>query len=76
VLPRVLLHVIEPARPVDRATHTRPAAEGSLYDVSDLAVLTIDHIDDARLAERSRVERLPARGRIERGAIEHGLESL
>ena len=60
VLPRVLLHVIEPPRPVDRAAHVRPAVEGSLHDVTDLAILTIDHINDARAAERSRVERLPA----------------
>ena len=72
VLAGVLLHVLEAARPVDRARGTRSLAAASRFDhVQDRAVVPIDDVDDARAAERAGVERLAAGCRIERGAVEH-----
>ena len=57
VLAGVLLHVLEPARPVDPAVH-RPGLDLALDDVHDAAVFVIDDVDDARGAERAGIERL------------------
>jgi hypothetical protein len=71
-LARVLLHVLEAAVPVDPRANR---AEGyrRIDHVQHGAILALDDLGDARVAENARVERLPSRGRIERGAIqEHG----
>ena len=69
MLTGVLLHVIEPAGPVDDAVH-RVVRERRVQHVQDVAVLLVDDVDDAGAAQRAGVERLPAGGRIEGGAIE------
>ena len=77
VLPGVLLHVIEPPRPVDRAVHRsararlRPRAALDTM-CSDLAVVLVHDVDDHAdaIAERAGVERLTAGGGIEGGPIE------
>jgi hypothetical protein len=44
VLPGVLLHVIEPPRPVDGAADHLAWFQGAAHDVSDGPVFTIDHV--------------------------------
>ena len=68
VLAGVLLHVLESALPVDCAVD-RSDSGLAIEHVHDV-VVSIDDVDDARVAKRPGVERLPAGGRIERGAIE------
>ena len=70
VLARVLLHVVETASPVDRAAHRGPFRREAPPHMSDAAVFLIDDVDHPDLAQRSDVEGLPARRRIEGRAIE------
>jgi hypothetical protein len=70
MLAGVLLHVIEAARPVDLAADDVARVQRAGHDVRDRAVVTIDDIGDRRTADRSGVERLSARCRIERSLIE------
>src|SRR5207249_6102682 len=70
VLAVVLLHVIEPARAVHAAVDAVAiAGNRAVEDVEDRSVL-LDHRDDRRAPERSRVPRLAAAFRVEGGAIE------
>jgi hypothetical protein len=73
VLPGVLLHMIETARPIDAAVDLT-FSQLPFNDVRDRAVVSIDDVDHPCAAEIAHVVRLPARRRIERGAIEHGHE--
>ena len=76
VLPGVLLHVIEPARPVDLPVgprRQRRAARSTTCTTSPVVI--VDHVDDRLAAEAARVERLSARRRIERRAIEHDVRT-
>src|SRR5262245_42443590 len=71
MLPGVLLHVVEPARPVDDSTNRLSDPRRRSFDnVHDLAVLIVNHVDDARRTERACVEWLTACGWIESRAIE------
>ena len=72
VLPGVLLHVIEAPRPVDDAVDASgPATWARLHHVHMRpSPSSIDDIDDADVAERPGIERLPAGRRIEGGAVE------
>jgi hypothetical protein len=71
VLPGVLLHVVEAARPIDAAAHLGPFGRGvALYDVEHALRLSVDALDDAGAAERAGVRRLPAAGRVEGRAVE------
>ncbi len=74
VLARVLLHVIESARPVDLARYGRAGFNGCFEDVPDPFV-GIHDVDDANAAKRPRIVGLAARGWIERGLIEHDFKS-
>ena len=71
VLAGVLLHVIEAPRPVDAAAHLAPPVQRRRHDVRDAPVVEINHVLDANAIEETGIEGLPARGRIERGPIEH-----
>jgi len=70
----MLLHVIQPPQRIDAAVNrVADLWNRSLDDVQNAISLSVDAIDNARLAQHSRVVWLPAAGRIERRAIEcHG----
>ena len=70
VLAGVLLHVIESPGPVDLAVDGGAGGERPIQHVGDLTVLAVDHLEHGGIAQPPRVERLTARGRIERGAVE------
>ncbi len=59
MLPRVLLHVLEPPGPVDPAGHN-PFRDGALQHVQQPSVRRIDYFSHARLSEPAGVEWLPA----------------
>ena len=72
VLPRVLLHVVEPARPVNHAAHARPRLRHTaLDDVQHLSALSLDAVNDARAAEQACVCGLAAARRVEGRSVEH-----
>jgi pyrimidine operon attenuation protein/uracil phosphoribosyltransferase len=69
----VLLHVIEPAGPVDRTVDTPANLQSggrSFHDVRHVTVVFVDDIDDAMRAERAGIAGLAARGRAEDCPIE------
>src|SRR5262249_49619860 len=70
VLTRVLLHVIEPPRPVDRPVQRRRRGR-AIDDVEDPSFVRVHDVEDADVAERARIGRLTAGGWIERRAIEY-----
>src|SRR5205085_3871651 len=71
VLARVLLHVVEPAVPVNAPAHGRARPRrAALDEVQHAAVLRLDALDDASIAERARVRGLPAARRVEGRAVE------
>ena len=70
MLPGVLLHVIEPPHPVDRAMQ-RGRRGRPIYDVKHAAVLRIDDVKDADVVEEADVVRLAAGRGIERRPVEH-----
>ena len=70
MLARVLLHVIEPAGPVDLPTHLVPRRKGRLDNVRNAAVGEIDDPGNANAVQHAGVEWLTAGRRIERRAIE------
>ena len=70
VLARVLLHVVEPARPVDHAADRRPVVERRVQDMEETVFVVVDHLRYRNPAERAGIERLAAGCRVERGAIE------
>ncbi len=69
MLARVLLHVVEPRRPVDRAVDAA-FGNGALDDVEDRPV-EIEDRGDLGPAERALVPGLSARLGIEGGPVEH-----
>ena len=71
MLARVLLHMIEPPRPVDLPAHLGPLRERRRDDVHHAAILEVDHVINPHPAEHPRVEGLPAGRGIERRTIEH-----
>src|SRR5579859_6014847 len=68
MLAGVLLHVIETALPIDPALHFF-GIDGSGQHMRD-ALAFVDHILYGYAGDGTCVERLPTRGRIERGAIQ------
>src|SRR5215471_11716583 len=68
MLPRVLLHVIEPARPVDAAFYLR-IVWPSVDNVKDFFA-RVANVEDVRIADFAQIIRLPARRRIKSGAVE------
>ena len=74
MLPGVLLHVIETARPVDGSGYGRAHLERPVHDVYDAHLVPVHHLEHAPAAERAGVVRLPARRGIERRGREHDLE--
>ena len=66
---RVLLHMIEPPRPINRAPNWsgRHLAIGNMHDRS---VLPLEHIQDRRIAQTPRVVRLASRCGIKRGLLQ------
>jgi hypothetical protein len=74
MLTRVLLHVIEPARPVDLTCNRRANLDRTIDDVGDPTIVSIDHIDYAYWAECSGVERLTPGRWIERCSIERDVK--
>ena len=74
VLPRVLLHVVEAAGPVDLAGDGRLLLEWCSHDMDDLAV-RVDNVEDLDPGEASGVEGLAARRWVERRAVEHDCRS-
>ena len=73
VLTGVLLHMLEPSRPIDRAPR-RAELDWALDQVQNPAVVAIDHVDDASGTEDAGIERLATGGRIESGPIENDCE--
>jgi hypothetical protein len=56
----VLLHVIEAPGPVDHSGDSLPGLQGSSHHVPDLAIVTVDDIEDAVAAQGAGVKRLAA----------------
>jgi hypothetical protein len=71
MLPGVLLHVLESARPIDDTVHIA-GFDPALHDMQDGTIVSVDDIHDRRGSEPSCVERLSARCRVERRSIEDG----
>ena len=63
--PRVLLHVIEPAVPVDHTVHAHSFGNRTVEHMADYSLFTVDDLDDAAVAQRAGVEWLSARSGIE-----------
>src|SRR5882724_5185770 len=76
VLTGMLLHVIEAAFPVDAASNARVFLELAIDEMRDGAVFSIDDVEHGRVTQGSSVERLAARGGIERGTIERDLPPI
>ena len=73
MLPRVLLHVIEPAIPVDVAAHAAVLLQLAIDHMRDVAVLVIEHVEHSGLVDGAGIERLAAGRGVERRAIEDEL---
>lgn len=69
MLSRVLLHVIESARPVDATENVR-AARVPVYDMNNLIAI-VAYVEHIRVANFSQVIWLATRSRIERRAIQN-----
>ena len=69
VLSRVLLHVIEAARPVDCAVN-RARSDGLVGEMRDFAILGVEHFHDCGSAQVACVKWLSARSGVKRGAIQ------
>ena len=81
VLSGVLLHVVEPPGPVDLsvdhvARSRFPVLGVEFGHVRDRPVLFVHDVDDAEWTEQAGVERLAARRRIERRAVEREGEAI
>src|SRR5262252_8217950 len=72
VLPSMLLHVVESARPVDGTMDRLSLREPLLaFDhVLQRSVLILDDVDDEDRVEDASVERLTARGGIKGGSVQ------
>jgi hypothetical protein len=68
VLSRMLLHAVEPGRPVNAAADA-PALEAPVEDVEDRPV-EVEDLDDSGPAERPRVPRLAAGLRVKGRPVE------
>ncbi len=72
VLPGVLLHVIEPARPVHDPRHLHADVERRVQHMQDRPVgLAIDDVHHSPRPQRADVVRLAAGGGIEGGLVQH-----
>src|SRR6185369_4049198 len=72
VLARVLLHVVQPSRPVDAPSYHITARRRRTLDHVQHAVITVvDTLDNTHTIERARVARLTTASRIKRSAIEN-----
>jgi hypothetical protein len=70
VLARVLLYVIEPARPIDSSFHDRISRGSNPLDhVKYTLFAVVNALDNARAVECSSVTRLSAAGWVERRAV-------
>ena len=69
MLPGVLLHVIEAARPMNAALGATDR-DGTVHDVND-AVILIQHIDHVGVAELAEVMWLAAGGGIQQSLVEN-----
>jgi hypothetical protein len=69
VLAGVLLHVIEAPGPVDHSGDSLPGLQGSSHHVPDLAIVTVDDIEDAVAAQGAGVKRLAPRCGVKRGPV-------
>src|SRR5687768_21829 len=76
MLTRMLLHMVESARPVHVPPDARVGLELAIDKVADGAVFLLEDVEDVGVAERAGIEGLPARRRIERRAIENDLPSI
>jgi hypothetical protein len=74
VLSRVLLHVIEPARPLDDALDQRARLERTIDHVHDALILMVDHVEHRASAQGAEIVRLSAARRVEGGPGERNLE--
>jgi len=70
VLPGVLLHVVEPPRPVDDAGDGLSRLQWSRHHVSDDVVIAIHNLKHGVAAEGTRVEGLTAGRGIKRCPVE------
>src|SRR6185369_4030788 len=72
VLARVLLHVVQPARPIDSPSYHITATRRRARDhVQHTFVTIVDTLHHAYAIERAGITRLTAAGRIKRSAIEN-----
>ena len=77
VLPRVLLHVVEPPRPIYTPAHRRAHLRRSTFDdVQHAVAFGVNALDHARPAERARVCGLSAARRVEGRAVERDDRAL
>ena len=76
MLPGVLLHVIEPAVPVDVPADAAILLQLPIDDVGHIAVRIVKDVEDLGIADRTRVERLTAGGRVERGSVQDDSPSI
>ena len=74
VLARVLLHVIEPARPVHDALDQGARFERPVNHVHDARGLMVDHIEHQASAQSTEIVRLSSPGWIESGRGERHFE--
>ena len=70
VVPGVLLHVVEPAGPVDLPAHRNAHSQRRVGHVPYVAVLPHQHIQHMNAVQRARVVGLPAGGGIEGAAVQ------
>jgi hypothetical protein len=77
VLPRVLLQMIETARPINPSLDLRAHLRRRAFDdvPHDARLFFVNAFDDARRAERACVARLAAASRVKRGAVERDGEA-
>jgi hypothetical protein len=68
----VLLHVVQPARPIDSPSYYITATRRRTLDhVQHALVAIIDTLDHTHAIERASITRLATAGRIKRSAIEN-----
>ncbi|MPM82542.1 hypothetical protein SDC9_129603 [bioreactor metagenome] len=75
VLARVLLHKVEPTRPVQRNRNLTAHRQRAIHAMVDFAVL-LAYVEHVRFADGSGVGRLATALRKEHGLVEHDVESI
>ena len=75
VVRRMLLHVVEAARPVDFAVHLRADRKRPVGQMQNVAVHDL-HVQNACGIDRAGIERLTARGWVKRAAVEPHVEAV